>query len=134
MLLEKTSKLYNASLQQLVNRNPPLKYRYRVCFPSDFVPTIDNDTFAIINTQPSNMQGEHWIMIANSRQRLYFADSIGRKKYSFLKQHYEQMMPEPLESHPSAFAVSTRFMQLFISPYSDKKKLQEFTMLMYFYS
>ena len=40
-------------------------------------------------------------MIANSRQKLYFADSLGRKKYSFLKQQYEQMMPEPLPSHPS---------------------------------
>ena len=47
------------------------------------------------------MQGEHWIMIANACQKLYFADSLGRKKYSFLKQQNEQMMPEPLQSHPS---------------------------------
>ena len=46
------------------------------------------------------MQGEHWIMIAKSCQILYFADSLGRKKYSFLKQQYEHMMPEPLQSHP----------------------------------
>ena len=76
------------------------------------------------------MQGEHWIMIANSRQKMYFADSPGRKKYSFLKQQYEQMMPDPLHPIP-AFAVSTRYMQLFISSNSDKKKLQESTMLMY---
>ena len=103
MLLEKTSKLDNVSLQPIINRFPLLKYRYRGSFPSDYVPTLDNDTFAIINTQPSNMQGEHWIMIKNSRQNLYFADSLGREKYSFsfLKQHYEQMMPEPLQSHPS---------------------------------
>ena len=91
----------DVSLQQIINRIPLLKYRYRGFFPSDYIPTFDNDTFAIINTQPNNMQGEHWIMIANSRQKLYFADSLGRKKYSFLKQHYEQMMPEPLQSHPS---------------------------------
>ena len=47
------------------------------------------------------MQVEHWIMIANSRQKLYFTDSLGRKTYSFLKQQYEKMMPEPLQSHPS---------------------------------
>ena len=40
-------------------------------------------------------------MIANSRQKMYFADSLGRKKYSFLKQQYDQMMPEPLQCHPS---------------------------------
>ena len=40
-------------------------------------------------------------MIGNSRQKLYFADSLGRKQYSFLMQQYEQVMPEPLQSHPS---------------------------------
>ena len=91
----------NISVQQLINRIPLLKYRYRGSFPSDYNPTLDKDTFANINTQPSDQQGEHWIMIAKSRQILYFADSLGRKKYSFLKQHYEQMMPEPLQSHRS---------------------------------
>ena len=47
------------------------------------------------------MQGEHWIMIANFRHELYFADSLGCKKYSLLKQHFKQMMPAPLQSHPS---------------------------------
>ena len=97
----------NDSLQQIINRILPLKYRYRGSFTYDYVPTLDNDTFAITNTQPSNMQGEHWIMIANYRQKLYFADSHGRKKYSFLKQQYEQMMPDPLQSHPSVSGFDT---------------------------
>ena len=89
-------------MQQIINRIPLLKFRYLGSFPSDYVPTLDNDTFAVINTQPSNMQGEHWIMIANFRHELYFADSLGRKGYSFLNnQHYKQMMPAPLQSHPS---------------------------------
>ena len=97
----------NVSLQQIIKQIPLLKDRYRGSFPSDYVPTLDDDTFAIINTQPSNMQGEHWIMSAKSRQILYFADSLGRKKYSFLKQHYEQVMPEPLQSHPSVWSFYT---------------------------
>ena len=104
MLLEKTSEMDNVSLQQIINRIPLLKYRYRSSFPSDYVPTLDNDTFAFINTQPSKMQGEHWMMTANSKvfeSKIVFADSLGRKKYSFLEQQYEQMMPEPLQSHPS---------------------------------
>ena len=48
-------------------------------------------------------------MIANSRQILYFADSLGRKKYSFLKQQYEQMMPEPLQSHLSVCGFYTKY-------------------------
>ena len=100
-IVGKTSKMESVSLQQTINFIPLLKYRYRDTFPSDFVPTLDNDTFAIIYKQPSNMQGEHWLMIAKSRQILSFADSFGHKKHSFLKQQYEQMMPEPLQSHPS---------------------------------
>ena len=91
----------NVFRQQIINRLPLLMYRYHGSFASDFVPTIDKDTFAIVNRQPSNMQGENWLIIAKSCQMLYSADSLGRKKYSFLKQQYEQMMPEALQSHPS---------------------------------
>ena len=89
----------NLALQQIINRIPLLKFGYLGSFPSDYVPTLDNDTFAIINTQPSNMHGEHWIMIANFRHKLYFADSLRCKMYKFLNQHYKQMMPAPLQSH-----------------------------------
>ena len=54
-------------LQQIIKRIPLLKYRYRGSFPSDYAPTLDNVTITILNTQHSNTQGEHWIMIANSR-------------------------------------------------------------------
>ena len=95
-------KLDNFALQQLIIRIPLLEFWYFGSFPSDYVPTLDNDTFAIINTQPSNMQGEHWIMTGIFRQDLYFAVSFGCKGYSFLSnQHYKQMMPDPLQSHPS---------------------------------
>ena len=70
VLLEKISKMDNVSLQQIINRIPLLKYRYRGSISSDYVPILDNDTFAFINTQPSKMQGEHWILIVNSRQKL----------------------------------------------------------------
>ena len=93
----------NFALQQIINRISLLMFRYLGSFPSDYVPIIDNDTFAIIGTQPSIMQGEHWLMIANFRQESYFADSFGCKGYSFLNNnhhHYKQMMPAPLQSHP----------------------------------
>ena len=121
MLLEKISELDNVSLQQIFNRIPLLKYRYRGSFPSEYVPTLDNDTFAIINTQPSNMQDEHWIKIAKFCQILYFADSLGRKKYSFLKQHYEQMMPEPLQSHPSVCGFYTIYADFHLSKFRQEK-------------
>ena len=91
----------NFAPQQIVSRIPLLKFRYLGSFPSDYVPTPDTDIFAIINTQLSNMQGEHWIMIAIFRHEWYFADSLECRVYSFLKQHYKQMVPAPLQSHPS---------------------------------
>ena len=92
----------NFVLQQIINRKLLLKCWYLGSFPSDYVPNLDNDTIGIINTQPSNMQGEHWIMIANFRHEFYFGDSLGCKGYIFFNnQHYRQMMPEPLQSHPS---------------------------------
>ena len=99
VLLEETLKMDNVFLQQIINRIPLLKYLYRGSFPSDYAPTIDSDPFAITITRPSYIKGELWIMIENSRQMLFFADSLGRKRYTFLKQKYEQIMPEPLQSH-----------------------------------
>ena len=113
----------NVSLQQIINRIPQLKYRYRGSFPSEYVPTLDNDNFAVINTQPSNMQGEHWIVIANFCQKLYFADSLGRKKHSFFKQQYEQMMPQPLQSHPSVCG----FYTIYAAFHLFKLRQEEFT-------
>ena len=120
-LLEKTSEMDIISLKQIINRIPLLKYRYRGSFHSDYVPTLYNDTFAIINMQPSNMQGEHWIMIANFHQKLYFADSLGRKMYRFLKQHYEQMMPEPIQSHPSVCGFYTIYTAFHLSKFQQEE-------------
>ena len=56
------------------------------------------------------MQGEHWIMIPNFQHELYFADSLGCKGYSFFNnQHYEQMMPAPLQSRPSVCGSYTKY-------------------------
>ena len=71
--------------------------------PSDFVPNLPNNTFAIINTHPSNTPGEHWIMIAKFHHELCFADSLGLSinNYPFLKQNYSPMVPTRLQDRPS---------------------------------
>ena len=113
----------NFALQQIINRIPLLKYRYFDSFPSEYVPTLDNDTFAIINTQPSKMQGEHWIMIANFRHELYFADSLGRKEYSFFNnQHYKQMTPAPLQSQPSVCGFCTIYAAFHLFKFRQEEK------------
>ena len=69
------------------------------------------------------MQGEAWIMIAKFRQKLYFADSFGSEGYSFLKQHYKQMMPAPLQSHPSV----CRFYTIYAAFHFLKFRQEEIT-------
>ena len=72
-VVAKTSKKEDVSLQQTINRIAPLEQWYRRSFPSKNFPTHDDDTFAIINTQPSKMQSEYWILIANFYQLFSFA-------------------------------------------------------------
>ena len=99
----------NVALRQIINRIPILKYRYIGVFPCGYVPTLPNDRFAVINTQPSNMQGEHWIMIAKLRHQFYFADSFGRKDFNFLRKSYKRLIPERLRRHQSFYGFYTLY-------------------------
>ena len=56
----------NVDLKPRLNRISLLNCRYLGSFPSDYVSTVPKETFAIIHAQPSSLQVEHWIMIANS--------------------------------------------------------------------
>ena len=60
-------------------------------------------------------------MIANSRQLMYFADSFGCKMYSYLKQQYEQMMPEPLQSHPSVCGFYTIYVAFHLFKFQQEE-------------
>ena len=85
----KTFEMDETSLKQSVNRILLLKCRYIGSFPSDFVPNLPNDTFAFINTQPSNTSGERSIKLAKFHLELFFADSLvlSINNYSSLKQN-----------------------------------------------
>ena len=109
--------------QPIINCIPVLKFRYLGSFPSDYVPTLDNGTFAIVNTQPSNMQGEHWVMSAIFQHELHFADSVGCKGYSFLNnnQHYKQMMSTPLQSHPCVCGFYTIYAAFHLFKFRQEK-------------
>ena len=109
VLLGRTSRKDNVFRQQKTDCIPQLKYRYFGLFSSDYAPTIDSDAFAKMNSQPSNMQGEHWIMVANSGHKLYFLYSLGCKKLSFFKLQSKQMMLGSVQSQPSVSGFNTIF-------------------------
>ena len=103
VLWERIFAMDNTSFKKIVNRISLLKYRCIGSFPSVFVANLPNDTFAIINTQPSNTPGEHWIMFAKFYHELFFADSLGLSinNYLSLKQNFSQMVRTRLQDHPS---------------------------------
>ena len=101
VLLGTISNLDSVSLQQIIKCIRLFKYRYLDSFLWNSVPTFPNATFAVLNTEPSNMQGAQWIMIAKYPHNLYFAESCGREKYRFLKQHYKRMIPKTQHCLPS---------------------------------
>ena len=69
----------NISVQQILNRFPVLKYRNISSFPSDNVPDLPNETFTIINTQPSNLHSDHWILIVNIVENCILQISLDEK-------------------------------------------------------
>ena len=77
------------------------------------------------------MQGEHWGIFVNSHQRLYFPDSLCRKKYSFLKQRYIQTMPAQLQSHSTVCGFFTTYaaFHLFKFRQDENTGVQEFDVL-----
>ena len=119
MLFEKVSKMENDHLRQIFNGIPLLKYRYFGSFLCNYTLILPIETFAIINTQPSNIPGEHWIMIANSHHNLSSANSLSRP--SFLKQQHKQMMPQPLEPHPSVWGFYTIYAALHLFKFRQEE-------------
>ena len=47
-------------------------------YPSDKIPTLKNNEYAILNLDKSNESGSHWVAIAK-KGKTHFYDSFGRK-------------------------------------------------------
>ena len=111
----------NVALRQIIDRIPLLKYRYLGSYPCDLVPTLHNNTFAIVNTQHSQMEGEHWNMIAKFHNQLFFADSLARQNYSFLGKHYQPLISQPLQVHPSVCRFNTIYAASHLFKFGQKE-------------
>ena len=102
---EKVFVMDNASLRQIVEGIPELKYRYNGSFPADCIPRLPTFSFAIINTSPSNEAGKHWIMIARLNRTYYYADSVARPstKNKFLNKKYQKLIQQPVQQTDKLF-------------------------------
>ena len=131
VLWERLIEMDKNSIKQIINHIHLLKYRYSGSFPSDFVPNLPIDTFAITITQPSYTPGQHWIMIPNfimnsvSPILLVYPSTITLPENGNTTKWFGQdykILP--------VYAVFTQFMQHFICSSFNKRRQLVFMMLM----
>ena len=79
LLSDKVSEMDNVSLKHELNCKPLFKLWHHGSILSEYIPTIESDSFANINTQCILCREEHWKKVAISRRKSYFADFIGRE-------------------------------------------------------
>ena len=70
-----------------------MKYKYVGSYPANCLPVLKRNSFAIINTETSDYDGEHWILLANKNGKIFFGDSMGQRleKYPHIKNDYKQV-------------------------------------------
>jgi hypothetical protein len=73
----------NKSLADIIENIPILKYKFLGSFPANFFPVPHNETFIIINTDNSDSEGSHWIMIANRKGKCTM-ETLWDKKQSIV--------------------------------------------------
>ena len=77
---ERMSKMDTAALQQIIIRLSPRRHRYSGSFALENFPDLPTETFTLVKTLPSNLQGVHWKMIGNSCHKLFFLQIPSDKK------------------------------------------------------
>ena len=77
----------NKALAQIISNVSELKYKFVGSFAADQVPPLYRNSFVIINTDPSFMEGTHWIMLANKEGTIYYGDALGQplSSYKYVK-------------------------------------------------
>ena len=68
--------------------------KFRGVFPSDKVPTKQG--YFLVNLDPSDQPGSHWVGVVRKGSRTYAYDSFGRKNLLPFKATYTESDPEQL--------------------------------------
>ena len=81
----------NLQLTDMINKDPLLKFKFRGCFPRDTFPNLLQKEFVIVNTDPSDQPGEHWLLIASRGDTILLYDSFGRDFRQFFHSIYSKV-------------------------------------------
>ena len=68
----------NIKLADLINKDPLLKFKFRGCYSCDTIPILSGNQFVIVNTDPFDQPGEHWLLVASKQDTILLYDSFGR--------------------------------------------------------
>ena len=70
--------MFKTQLISVIESDPISKFSFQGCFASNEIPKIQKNKFIILNTDPSEKQGEHWTVLFRENEDLYeFFDSLG---------------------------------------------------------
>ena len=84
------------ALSIMIAKMPRLQKYYEGVYAADNFPKFNNakrNCFVIINTDPSNQPGQHWVVLASYFGKIIFADSYGKDmwKYPDIYYHFYEM-------------------------------------------
>lgn len=75
----------NRALLDIISRISVLKHKYLGSYPANLVPIKHlmslrgYNTFIIVNTESSDKDGSHWILLANRDGIIFYGDSMGQR-------------------------------------------------------
>ena len=110
---DKAEKLYNIELTKIIKKmgkNTTDNFqldkvgkqlfgnKYIGTFSSDNIPTMRQGQYCIVNTDPSNMPGEHWVGLARMSKKILFYDSFGRTSKSLMPSLLQTNMNTDLDA------------------------------------
>ena len=95
----------NDALFQVISKVPELKFNFMGVYPAEKSPIVKKNSFQIINTSKSSEIGEHWIMLANRNNVIFYGDSLGQplESYGNIKVPYNnvhRMIHKRLQNQP----------------------------------
>jgi len=76
--------LFSNELNSIIKNDVITQSHFLGCFAADQVPKLGKNTFIILNTDPKNEEGEHWVVFHKySENKFEFFDSLGFSPFHY---------------------------------------------------
>ena len=69
--------MYSSQITQILRANPMTSKIFEGCFPCDLLPSLKKcPTALIVNLDPHEKQGSHWITLYVEKDQIFYFDSL----------------------------------------------------------